>query len=210
MIVDETIVRKVLDVYQSYPSKSTASIANTVNQYFSKSESNDRVQAIASTLFTDNEEGLGFSLRKYYPLILFYTHPAARGGLKIILDYRNKGMLQLYKDFCKDFGIPSHLKKFGSSKFKLFRIIPEIPCWKISEVREGSASSPFGNDILIEFLLSYCSQKLPEFTKIYLPRYLSDSLVNQMIQTFENKGYLLLNKTKNILSIDKACSKIRI
>lgn len=152
MVVDETIVQQVLRVKKAYPSKTLEEIVAEVNKFFSKELMNERVTALAKSMVDGISTGR--LLYRFYPLILFNTYEY-KDSLKIVLDSRNTELIKLFVEFCKEFGIPSHLKRHGSSAYRVFRLLPQMPDLKLTEISEGKVTPTSGWQPFWKYLLRY-------------------------------------------------------
>jgi hypothetical protein len=169
MIVDETIVQQVLRVRKAYPSKSEAEIAEEVNRFFSKKETMERVTAIAKTV--DGKDMSGRFIQKFWPMLLLHTYEYQE-GLKFVMDSRNTRLQKRFIEFCKEFGIQSHLKKHGSSKYQVFRMLPDMPALKLKEVVSGEPPpTEYLWELLYLHVVDYYSTDYWDRTELDIPIY---------------------------------------
>lgn len=154
MLVDETIVHQVLLTRKAYPSLTEAEIAEKVDGYFSKEELVARVETLTQSMV--NGSSTGTFLHKFYPFLLFETYELNE-ELKLVLDNTDEPRLEIFREFCLEFGIPSHLKKHGSSKTRVFRMLPAMPVLELESIKQGE-EPPIGWKVFCKYWIKHGPQ----------------------------------------------------
>lgn len=201
MIIDETIVQQVLVTVNAYPSKSIKEISRSVCSFFSKEETRNRINALFEGILSQKPSCRYLS--KYFAFLVLHSRPCSE-GLKIILDIRNKKIKRLFKDFCKEFGIVSNLKKYGTSKYKVFKVIPKIDSFDQKAILAGE-ELPVSASLFIEHLSEYCSKVEEDEIRFFLPKIKFNRFYEKILPELleVNSGYSSKPISKNILTLKK-------
>ena len=127
-----------------------------------------------------------------------------------MLDVRDTNLNALFVEFCKEFGIPSHLKKHGSSNYKVFRLLPKMPDLKLTEISEGKLAPSIGWTPFWKYLLKYClsENEEAECDVLCLPKdkpELNRAIYSEARMRFDHDKYssVTLSPTTTYISMKK-------
>lgn len=184
MVIDEVIVQKILTLRDAYPSDSLQKVGERATEYFSHETTAKRVASITYSWV----QSKGSYLNKFLPLLLFFG-TETEDSIKIVLDIRKPDLLQLWKKMCLELGIPSHLKKYGSSIYKVYREIPEMPDLLLSEMLLGSSQElPIDICCISNFLEIHFREEGEHEYFFKFPKTLSSELLSAIVVTLQSKS----------------------
>lgn len=132
MILDQIIVQKILTLRKAYPSDSITALADKASKYFSHEEISERLESITSHWVSRSDP----CLARFMPLFVYYVIEGPE-TFKFVLDKRDKSALSLWNEFCIKVDLPSYLKKWGSSKYKVYKEINQLSRLSPELLREG-------------------------------------------------------------------------
>lgn len=180
MILDATIVQKILTLQHAYPGDNTEQLAEKATHYFSHREVSARVASLMKHWMSfENCD----TLDQIFPLFMFYATETSQDRIRFVFDKREPEIIKLWKILCSRLDMPSHLKKWGSSSCKVYREIDHIPVLDLTGIQQGKAPIPIALGIVAGFACEHlCTRMAGDSMYFKFPNKLSPDVLESIAQ----------------------------